>query len=141
MNDVRPPVWIFVLVFILTIWNPASLALRAASAVSSLSSPSTLSLAFLVLRIVVAGIGVAAGIALWVRRPGAVWLAKLALVLIAVETSVRMASRTGLSYAPPGTRLPLALGVALHNGAWYLYLQLSRRVRAAYGLESQTDLA
>jgi hypothetical protein len=139
MNDVRPPVWILVLVFILTIWNPASLALRAASAVSSLSSPSTLSLAFLVVRIAVTSIGVAAGIALWLRRPGAVWLAKLALVLVAVETAVRMASRTGLSGAPPGTRLPLALAVILHSSAWYLYLQLSRRVRAAYGLESLAD--
>jgi hypothetical protein len=141
MNDVRLPVWIFVLVFILTIWNPASLALRAASTVSSLSSPSTPALALLAVRIAVTSIGVAAGIALWLRRPGAVWLAKLALVLVAIETAVRMATRTGLSTAPPGTRLPLATGVILHNGAWYLYLQLSRRVRTAYGLESQTDLA
>jgi hypothetical protein len=139
MNDVRPPVWIFVLVFILTIWNPASLALRAASAVSSLSSASTLALALLAVRIVVTSIGVAAGIALWLQRPGAVWLAKLALVLVAIETAVRMTTRTGLSAAPPGTRLPLALGVILHNSAWYLYLQLSRRVRAAYGLESLAD--
>ena len=139
MNDVRPPVWIFVLIFILTIWNPASLALRAASAVSILSAPSMLSLAFLVVRIGVTGIGVAAGIALWLRRPGAVWLAKLALVLVAVETAVRMASRTGLSSAPPGTRLPLALAVVLHSSGWYLYLQLSRRVRTAYGLESLAD--
>jgi len=139
MNDVRPPVWILVLVFILTIWNPASLALRAASAVSSLSFSSTLSLAFLVVRIAVTSIGVAAGIALWLRRPGAVWLAKLALVVVAVETAVRMASRTDLSGAPPGTRLPLALAVILHSTAWYLYLQLSRRVRTAYGLESLAD--
>src|SRR6185503_3300688 len=118
---------------------PASLALRAASAVSSLSSPSTLSVAFLVVRIAVTSIGVAAGIALWLRRPGAVWLAKLALVLVAVETAVRMASRNDLSSAPPGTRLPLALAVVLHSSAWYLYLQLSRRVRTAYGLESLAD--
>lgn len=136
MNDVRPPVWIFILVFILTVWNPASLALRAAAAISSVSPPSAVSLAFLFVRVVLTGVGVAAGIALWLQRPGAVWLARVALVLFAFETTVRMATRVDLSTAPPGTRLPLALAVVLHNGAWYCYLQLSRRVRGAYGLES-----
>ncbi len=138
MNS-RPPIAIYVLIFILTVWNPAGLALHAASTVWSLPSRSTLSLMFLGARLALTSVGVAAGMALWLQRPGAVWLAKLALILFGLEAVVRLATRVDLSSAPPGTRLPLALFLILHNAGWYLYLQISRRVRAADALESQPD--
>jgi hypothetical protein len=128
--------WILLLIFILTIWNPATLALNAASAVWNIGTRATVSLAFLAARLIITSIGVAAGIALWLRRPGAVSLAKIALVLFVVEAIARLWSRADLGNAPPGTRLPLALFIILHNAAWYAYLQISGRVRAAYGLES-----
>ena len=136
MRHTRIPLWILPLIFILTIWNPATLALHAASIVWSIGTRPTLSLAFLGARLLITGVGVAAGIALWLRRAGAVWLAKAALTLFAVEAVVRLSSRADPGSAPPGTRLPLALVVILHNGGWYAYLQISRRVRDAYGLES-----
>src|SRR5688500_846297 len=120
--------WLLVLVLLLTIWNPANLALQAAASVVNFGTRSTLSIVFLLIRLALAGLGVAAGLALWLRRPGAVWLAKLALVLLALESIVRLSTRVDLSSAPPGTRLPSALFVILHNGAWFLYLQTSRRV-------------
>ena len=132
------PFGILFLVFVLTIWNPANLALQAASAMSDIGSRSTLSIVFLTVRLAVTSIGVAAGIALWLRRPGAVWLAKLALALFAVEAVARLSTRIDLGSAPPGTRLPLAIIVILHNAGWYAYLRISRRVRAVYGLESQS---
>jgi hypothetical protein len=132
------PAGILFLVFILAIWNPASLAQQAASAVWNIESRSALSLVFLAARLIITGVGVAAGIALWRRRPGAVWLARLSLVLFSVEAVVRLSSRVDLGSAPPGTRLPMAGLIIVHNAALYLYLQLSRRVRAVYGLESQT---
>lgn len=132
------PVGILLLVFILTIWNPASLALHAASTVAQLDSRSTLSVIFLGARIVITSIGVAAGIALWLRRPGALTLAKLALALFGIEAAVRFSSRIDLGSAPPGTRLPLAVFIILHNAAWFLYLQRSRRVQDSYRLESQS---
>ena len=131
------PPGVLLLVFILAVWNPASLALHAASTVWSIETRPALSLVFLALRLILAGIGVAAGIALWLRRPGAVSLAKLSLILFGVEAVVRLSTRVDQGNAPPGTRLPLAVFVVLHNAAWYLYLHLSRRVRAVYGLESQ----
>jgi len=133
---VRTRFLIFVLVFILTIWNPASLAIHAASVVSPLSTRSTLALAFLGVRIATTSIGVAAGIALWMRRPGAIWLAKLALVLFAIQTALRFSLGIDVGGAPPGTRLPLTILIVSHNAAWFSYLHLSRRVRAAYGLKS-----
>jgi hypothetical protein len=93
---------------------------------------------FLAGRLIITSVGVSAGIALWVQRPGAVWLAKLSLMLFGIEAVVRLSSRVDLGSAPPGTRLALALFIVLHNAAWYLYLQISRRVHAAYGLESQS---
>ena len=129
--------WLFLLCLILTVWNPASLALRLASSVVNLSSQTTLSLLFLAARLVITSIGIAAGLALWMRRPWAVQLAKLALMLFGIEAVVRLSTRAGLSEAPPGTRLPLAILLVVHNAAWYLYLQKSRRVRALYGLEFQ----
>ena len=91
---------------------------------------------FLAVRLAITSIGVGAGLALWLRRPGAVWLAQLALILFAVEAIVRFSTRVDLSSAPPGTRLPMALFVVLHNAGWYVYLRVSRRVRATYGGEN-----
>ena len=81
--------WLLVLILLLTVWNPASLALHAASAVANFSTRPTLSLLFLAARLLITGIGVAAGIALSLRRPGAVWLAKAVLILFAIEAVAR----------------------------------------------------
>ena len=132
------PVGILFLIFILTIWNPANLALQAASTLASIETRSTVSIVFLVVRLLITSVGVAAGIALSLRRPGAVWLTKLALALFAIEAIARLSTRVDLGSAPPGTRLPLAIFVIAHNAAWFAYLRLSRRVEAAYGLESQS---
>ena len=129
--------WLLLLILLLTVWNPATLALHAASAVWTLGSRSTLSLVLLAVRLAITSVGVAAGIVLWLRRPGAVLLAKLVLMLFGVEAVVRLSTRVDLSSAPPGTRLPLAVFVIAHNACWYLYLQVSRRVRDTYGLESK----
>lgn len=132
------PLGVLVLVVILTIWNPASLALQAAAAVWDIGTRSTASIAFLAVRLALTSVGVAAGIALWLRRPGAVSLAKVSLMLFGIEAVVRLSTRVDPGSAPAGTRLPLAVFVILHNAGWYLYLHFSRRVRAVYGLESQS---
>jgi hypothetical protein len=128
--------WLLLLCLILTVWNPASLSLRLAAGVAHLPSQSWLSIVFLATRLVITGVGVAAGLALFMRRPWAVQLAKVALILFGIETAIRLSTRVDLSEAPPGTRLPRALMLIAHNAAWYVYLHKSRRVRAVYGLES-----
>jgi hypothetical protein len=95
-------------------------------------SPSTLELTLLGVRLLVTSIGVAAGMALWHKRAGAVQLAKAYLVISSIETVGRLSTRAGLSEAPPGTRLPLAIAVILFNAGWYFYLEKSRRVQATF---------
>ena len=132
------PIGILLLIFLLTIWNPANLALQAASTLSSMGTRPTVSIVFLAARFLITSIGLAAGIALSLRRPGGIWLTKLALALFAIEAVTRLSTRVDLGSAPPGTRLPLAIFVVAHNAAWFAYLRLSRRVSAVYGLESQS---
>ena len=136
MERARIPLWILPLIFILTIWNPAMLALQASSVVWSTGTRSPWSLAFLIARLAITSVGIAAGLALWMRHGGAVPLAKMSLMLFGIEAVARLSTRVDLGSAPPGTRLPLAIFIIVHNAAWYLYLQLSSRVRDAYGLES-----
>ena len=131
--------WLLLLCVVLTVVNPATLAVVAAARVGSAVPPSTLALTLLGIRLVVTSVGVAGGMALWHKRAGAVQLAKASLVLSAIEATGRLSTRVGLSEAPPGTRLPLAIAVILFNAAWYFYLEKSRRVRATYGLESPTN--
>ena len=128
--------WLLLLCAVLAVVNPASLAVVAASRVSSSVAPSTLALTLLALRLFVTSVGVAAGLALWHKRAGAVQLAKASLVLSAIEAAGRLSTRVGLSETPPGLRLPVALAVIVFNGACYFYLEKSRRVRATYVLES-----
>lgn len=136
-SERRTPLPLYLLIFLLAIVNPASLALQASSTIVNFWSRPTLSLTFLAARLAIAAIGVAAGIALAIKRPGAVGLGQSALVLFSIEAVARLSTRVDLSSAPPGTRLPLAVIVVGHNALWCLYLQISRRVRAAYDLESQ----
>lgn len=130
--------WLLLLCIILAIWNPALLAVVVAARVGDAWATTTLALTLLGIRLIVASVGVAAGMALWHTRPGAVTLAKASLILSAVEVVGRLSMRVGLSDAPPGTRLPLALALISYNAACYMYLEKSRRVRATYGLEPPT---
>jgi len=127
--------WLLLLGLVLIVWNPATFASVAASHLAAGASGG-IALVFLVGRLLSTAVGVAAGISLWNMRPGAVRLTKISLVVSSLEVALRMTSRTGLSEAPPGTRLPTALLTIAFNAAWYVYLEKSRRVRLLYGLES-----
>jgi hypothetical protein len=128
--------WLLLLCILLVVWNPATLALVAAAHIATGLPRESVGIALLAGRLFATSVGVAAGISLWNLQPGSVRLAKISLVLSSVEVAFRMASRSGLTEAPPGTRLPMALLTIAFNAGWYGYLAKSRRVRALYGLES-----
>lgn len=85
--------WLRLLCLLLTVWEPASLALVAASRVAAVATGNPASLVLLLVRLFVTAVGVAAGIALWRRHAHAVTLARAALVLSALEGVARISSR------------------------------------------------
>lgn len=128
---VRPTGWLLVLCLLLCVWEPLGLALSASSAIGAIAVGQTGRGAFLAFRLLVAGVGVAAGIAIWNGRPHALTLAKIALGLSAAGAVIRLMWFPG--NVPPGLRLPLALLYVAFNAAWYGYLIRSRKARG-FGL-------
>jgi len=116
----RPTGRLLLLCVLLCVWEPANLALSASSDFGELATASLGALIFLLFRVCVAGVGVAAGLAMWNRRFHALPLAKTALSLSAAAAVVRLAWFPG--NVPPGLRLPIALLFLAYNAAWYTYL-------------------
>src|SRR5207245_2661334 len=86
----------------------------------------------LVLRLLVVTLGVAAGLALQGSRPGAVGLAKLALVTsAATDVFVYTKPYFPNNRAPDDTMLAVAASVAYHT-AWLIYLVRTKRARNTF---------
>ena len=124
--------WLLLLCFVLLVWQPVSLALTAVRALEALEIRG-LPLALVVLgQILVAGFGIAAGLALISRRRGAPALAKWSLVLSAAADMFVYATHFLPNNRLPGTT-PLFMGASLvHYGIWLAYLTVSRRVRDTF---------
>jgi hypothetical protein len=116
----RPTGWLFTLCVLLCFWEPANLALSASADIGAIVVGRAGHPLFLVLRLLVAAVGIAAGLAIWNRRARAPALAKIALALSASTAVVRYGWFPG--NVPPGMRLPLALLFVGYNAAWFLYL-------------------
>ncbi len=129
----RPTGWLLVLCFLLCVWEPLSLALSASSSIDAITLGQPGRAAFLAFRILVAGVGVAAGIAIWNCRTHGLTLAKTTLGLSAASAIIRYTWFPG--NAPPDLRLPLASLLVGIDAAWYAYLIRSRK---AQGLRGQT---
>jgi hypothetical protein len=82
---------------------------------------------------VIAAVGVAAGLALWGRRPAAVVLAKGSLVLSAAMDLFVYATPYAPSNRTPGTTPYFAAASLIFYGGWLAYLIGSKRVRATFG--------
>jgi hypothetical protein len=107
---------------LLVVWEPISFALYASSILSRLPQRGTCAVAWLATRLVVVGIGIAAGLALWNERPGAILLARVAVALSAVALVVGWATMALPDNRPPGTTLPITLVLVGYNVAWLMYL-------------------
>lgn len=119
----------------LIVWQPLSLGLVASSALNSLSVRG-LPLALVLLgRLVVAAVGVAAGLALWYRRPGAVTLARAALVLSAATDIFVYSTPYFPNNRPPGDSTLILAASLLWYATWLMYLWRSKRVRRVFALD------
>jgi hypothetical protein len=124
--------WLGLLCRVLVLWQPLSLGLVASSALNSLSIRGWPLALAIVGRLAVAAFGVAAGLALWRQRPGAVGLAKASLVLSAAADVFVYTTPFFPNNRPPGDTTLILVGSLLWYALWLLYLWRSKRVRLTY---------
>jgi hypothetical protein len=124
--------WLLLLTRLLIVAQPFRLALIASSSFNAIAVRGQAVVWVLVARLLVTGWGVAAGLALTNRRPGAVGLAQSAIVAAAAADVFVYTTPYFPSNLAPG-EAPLVLGAWLvFYAAWLAYLMRSRRVREIF---------
>lgn len=124
--------WLLVLCLLLLVWQPLSIALVASSALDALAIRGLPLALIMLMRLGVAAVGIAGGLALVKRRPGAVTLAKAALVLSAAADLIVYTTPYFPSNRLPGTTPFYIAGSFAYSAVWIAYLTRSRRVRDTY---------
>ncbi|HZT78277.1 MAG TPA: hypothetical protein VFA27_16595 [Vicinamibacterales bacterium] len=125
--------WLAVLVVLLLVWQPVSLGLVASSVVDAVAIRGVSLALVLLLRVLVAAFGIAAGIALVGERPSAVAMAKASLIASAlVDLFVDATPYFPNNRMPGDTPFYVAASLA-YSGVWLMYLVRSRRVRNTFG--------
>ena len=124
--------WLLLLCRLLIVFHPLSLAVTASGALNALSVRGAPVAIILILRLLVVALGVAAGLALQGRRPGAVMLTKVALVIsAATDVFVYTTPYFPNNRVPGATTLVVIASLAYH-ALWLAYLQRSKRVRMTF---------
>ena len=110
------------LIFVLLVFEPATLALVVSASLDRLVNRGPGAILLLVARLIVAGIGVAAGLALWRRRPGGVALARLAMALSLAAVLVTHLTHLWPGRLPPGLEGPALAALLVYYGGWLTWL-------------------
>jgi hypothetical protein len=128
----EPRGWLRLLCRILIVYEPVVLALSLAPVLGSIALRGWLVAAALILRVLVAGLSVAAGLALWHLRPHGVTLARAALVAGGAVGLLFLNTRILPSDRMPGDDLLYSAALVAHHGAWLVYLARSPQVRRLF---------
>jgi len=124
--------WLLLLSRLLLIGEPINVAVTAPAALTALPIRGTPLALILLLRLAVAALGIAAGLALAGRHHGAVTMAKASLALSAATAVFVYTTPYFPNNRMPGdTPLYIAATLAYYSG-WLAYLTWSRRVRNTY---------
>lgn len=124
--------WLLLLCLLLMIWQPVVVGLTASRVLDSIAIGGLSVALVLLLRLVVTGLGVAAGLALINRRDGAVNLARAVLVVsAATEVFVYVTPYFPSSRGPGETPIFVAVSLIYYT-VWIAYLSRSRRVRRTF---------
>jgi hypothetical protein len=132
VNQNNLPGWLLILCFLLLVYQPLSLALATSRALDALLVRGLPMLLVIVAQGLVTAFGIAAGLALVGRRPGAVTLARWSLG-VSAATDIFVYSTHFL----PGNRFvsntPFYVAGSLgYYGIWLAYLFRSKRVRDTF---------
>jgi len=118
---------------LLLVWQPIILALTASSVLDALPVRGLPLAIVLIVRIVAAALGIAAGLALIGRRPGAVALAKVSLVVSALTDLFVYLTPYFPSNRAPGDTTVVVVASLAYYAVWLTYLYRSKRVREMFG--------
>jgi len=124
--------WLLLLAALLIVWQPLSLGLVASSALEALPLRGLPLALVLLLRVVVTAVGIAAGLALAGRRPGAVELAKVSLALSAATDVFVYTTPYFPNNRFPGETPYYVAASLIYYGAWMAYLYRSKRVSTTF---------
>src|SRR5262249_28386467 len=124
--------WLLVLCLLLLVWQPISLGLVASNTLDSLPVGGSPLALLLLTRLLVTGFGIAAGLAMLARRPGAVTIAKISLGLSAAVDLFVYATPYFPTNRAPGQTIYYAAASLGYYAIWLIYLFRSKRVRATY---------
>jgi hypothetical protein len=117
---------------LLLVWQPLSLATTMSGLFEELSVRGA-GLAFILLaRLLAAGLGIAAGLELFQRKPGAVSITKASLVVSAAVDVLAYATPYSPQNRPPGDSTIILIASLIYYGAWFAYVTRSKRVRTVY---------
>jgi hypothetical protein len=122
--------WLLLLCVLLLVWQPISFALLASTLLGRFATRGVPFALILVTRLVVVGLGIAAGLALLAERPGAVTLAKVSVALTAALDVVVYTTPYFPTNLLPGDAWFYAAASVLYAVVWIAYLTRSKRVRA-----------
>ena len=128
-NARGPHGWLLVFCLLLLVWQPVSLGLVASGILDALAVRGLPLALVLMMRVLVAAFGIAAGLALLGRRAGAVTMAKASLAASAASDVFVYTTPFFPNNRPPGdTALVVAASLAYY-GVWMMYLFRSTRVK------------
>jgi hypothetical protein len=125
--------WLLLLSRILLIYQPINLAVSASAALASLPTRGPKVLVAIAVRVLAAGVAVAAGLALTNRQPNAVGVTRAALLISAACDVFVYTTPFAPNNRPPGDTPYYVAASILFHAAWLLYLSRSTRVRTTFG--------
>jgi len=111
-----------VLCGLLLVWQPISLALTMSGLVDELSMRGPGLGIILLARLLGAGLGIAAGLALFQRQPGGVAMAKASLAYSAIVDVVVYVTPYSPNNRPPGDATIILVVSLLYYAVWLVYL-------------------
>jgi hypothetical protein len=121
--------WLLVLCVLLLVWQPFNLALTMSGMLDELSLRGPGLAAILVARLIAAGLGIAAGLSLLQRKPGAISIAKASLVFSAAVDLLAYATPYSPNNRPPGDATLILVASLAYYGFWLAYLVRSKRLK------------
>ena len=124
--------WLLVLCRLLIVFHPLSLAVTASSVMNALFLRGAPVAIVLLLRLSVVALGVAAGRMLQNVRPGAVDVARVALLASAALDVFVYTTPYFPSNRMPGDTTYYVIASLVYHVGWIAYLARSKRVRATF---------